>query len=58
MEIKNALKEIHIKSRTCYYFDAIVKATDIHLNDIRYANLPKHLWDFIQKFNRCKTVWY
>ena len=43
MEIKNGLKEIHIKSRTCYYFDDIVKATDIHLNDIRYADLPKHL---------------
>ena len=43
METKNGLKEIHLKSRTCYYFDDIVKATDIHLNDIRYVNLPKHL---------------
>ena len=29
MESKNKLKEIDIKTRTCFYFDDIMKASDI-----------------------------
>ena len=34
MEGKNALKEINIKSDTCYYFNAIIKIEVFDINNI------------------------
>ena len=34
MESKDELKEIDIKNCTCYYFDDIMRALDIHSGDI------------------------
>ena len=34
MESKGKLKEIYIKSRTCYYFDNIITDRDIYSVDI------------------------
>ena len=34
MESKDKLKEIDIKSRTCYYFDDIIKDIYINFSDI------------------------
>ena len=34
MKSKDDLKEIYIKSRTCYYFDDIMRVTDIDFSDI------------------------
>ena len=31
MDSNNELKEIHIKNRTCYYFDDIIKIEDFNL---------------------------
>ena len=32
--MKNELKEIHIKSCACYYFDDVIDGTDINFSDI------------------------
>ena len=34
MDSNNELKEIHIKNRTCYYFDDIIKIEDFNLLSI------------------------
>ena len=34
MESKDELKEIDIKKRTCYYFDDIMRVTDIDFDNI------------------------
>ena len=34
MDSNNELKEIHIKNRTCYYFDDIIKIEDFNFNNI------------------------
>ena len=34
MESKDELKETDIKNRTCYYFDDVMRATDIDFIDI------------------------
>ena len=34
MDSNNELKEIHIKNRTCYYFDDIIKIEDFIFNNI------------------------
>ena len=35
MESKYELKEIDIKNRMCYYFDHIMRVSDIDFSDIR-----------------------
>ena len=45
MESKNKLKEIDIKNRTCYYFDDIMRVTDVDFNNILLEeNLYKKTW--------------
>ena len=45
MESKNKLKEIDIKNRTRYYFDDIMRVTDIDFNNILLdENLYKKTW--------------
>ena len=42
MDSNNELKEIHIKNRTCYYFDDIIKIEDFNLDNIlvwKYENI-------------------
>ena len=40
MEIKDELKEIDIKSRTCYYFDNIMRVGVINFSDEKsYENI-------------------
>ena len=34
MESKNELKETDVKSRTCYYFDDIMRNLDVYSGDI------------------------
>ena len=67
MESKDELKETAIESRTCYYFDDIMKNWDrdididfssILLDETSYKKIRKYfnLWNFIQNLNECKTI--
>ena len=65
MESKDKLKEIDIKNHTCYCFpdtirfwDRDVEFSDILLDKKLYKEKDESLWDFIQNFNRCKTIAY
>ena len=40
MDSKHKLKEIDIKDRTYYYFDGIIKVTDINFRDILLNEKP------------------
>ena len=62
MDSKHKLKEIDIKDRTYYYFDDIIKVTDINFRDILLNEKPHKntlCCDVSQKkFHGCKTTAY
>ena len=53
MENKDELKEINIKNRACYYFDDIIKDTDINFSN---SLLDKKLYENISVYDvSCKS---
>ena len=54
MENEDELKEIHIKNRTCYYFDDIIKDVDIYFSDILLdEKLYKNVSVYVISYKTC-----
>ena len=55
MKIKDKLKEIGIKNRTCYYFNNIMRVIDLNFNNISLdEKLCKNFFENILVYD----IWY